>query len=82
MKKQQGRKVLVVFSDGVDRGSKESLAAIEAAQQADTVIYCILSKNDQFCEHRGKRRSRRLGRQRYGRSRRRPTPISSAAGKA
>ncbi|HEV3422067.1 MAG TPA: VWA domain-containing protein [Candidatus Acidoferrum sp.] len=43
MKKQQGRKALVILTDGVDRGSKESLAdAIETAQRADTLIYCIL----------------------------------------
>jgi len=43
MKKQQGRKALVVLTDGVDHGSKESLAeAIESAQRADTLIYCIL----------------------------------------
>ncbi|HWY06149.1 MAG TPA: VWA domain-containing protein [Candidatus Acidoferrales bacterium] len=43
MKKQQGRKALVILTDGVDHGSKESLAeAIEAAQRADTLIYCIL----------------------------------------
>ncbi len=42
MKKQQGRKALIVLSDGVDRGSKESLqSAIEAAQRADTVVYSI-----------------------------------------
>ena len=43
MKKQQGRKALVVLSDGVDNGSKKSLVdAIESAQRADTVIYSIL----------------------------------------
>jgi VWFA-related protein len=43
MKKQQGRKALVVLSDGVDRGSKETLQnAIESAQRADTVVYSIL----------------------------------------
>jgi len=42
MKKQQGRKAVFVLSDGVDRGSKETLAsAIEAAQHADTAVYCI-----------------------------------------
>jgi VWFA-related protein len=43
MKKQHGRKALIVLSDGVDNGSKESLTtAIESAQRADTVIYSIL----------------------------------------
>jgi VWFA-related protein len=48
MKKQQGRKALIILSDGVDRGSKKSLeSAIEAAQRADTVVYCILFKGTQ-----------------------------------
>jgi VWFA-related protein len=43
MKKQPGRKAIFVLSDGVDRGSKETLmAAIEAAQRADTSVYSIL----------------------------------------
>ena len=42
MKKQTGRKALIILSDGVDRGSKTYLeGAIEAAQRADTVIYSI-----------------------------------------
>ena len=42
MKKQQGRKALIVLSDGVDRGSKTYLeSAIESAQRADTVVYSI-----------------------------------------
>jgi VWFA-related protein len=47
MKKQQGRKALVVLSDGVDRGSKVSLeSAVDAAQHADTSVYSIL-----FADH-------------------------------
>ena len=43
MKKQQGRKALFVLTDGVDRGSRESLEdAIESAQRADTSVYSIL----------------------------------------
>jgi VWFA-related protein len=48
MKKQQGQKALIIMSDGVDRGSKESLeSAIEAAQRADTLIYCVLFKGEE-----------------------------------
>jgi len=43
MSKQKGRKALIVLTDGVDRGSKESLdEAIESAQRADALVYCIL----------------------------------------
>jgi VWFA-related protein len=48
MAKQQGRKALVLLTDGVDRGSKESLtSAIEAAQRADTILYAIYFKGEQ-----------------------------------
>jgi VWFA-related protein len=55
MKKQQGRKALIILSDGVDRGSKESLeSAIEAAQRADTLVYSIYFKGEEgFGQHRG-----------------------------
>jgi VWFA-related protein len=43
MKKLPGRKAIFVLSDGVDRGSKETLTdAIAAAQRADTAVYSIL----------------------------------------
>jgi VWFA-related protein len=51
MKKQPGRKALFILSDGVDRGSKESLEdAIESAQRADTSVYSILfaGEEDQY----------------------------------
>ena len=42
IKKQQGRKALIVLTDGVDHGSKESLTeAIGTAQRADTMVYSI-----------------------------------------
>lgn len=48
MKKQEGRKALIVLSDGVDRGSKESLeTAVATAQRADTAVYSILYKDDE-----------------------------------
>ncbi len=48
MKKQPGRKALIVLSDGVDMGSKESLeTAIESAQRANTIVYSILFKDDE-----------------------------------
>ena len=42
MRKQQGRKALILLTDGMDEGSKVTLNhAIEAAQRADTLIYTI-----------------------------------------
>jgi VWFA-related protein len=43
MKKQTGRKALIVLSDGVDFGSETTVKeAVEAADRADTLIYSIL----------------------------------------
>jgi VWFA-related protein len=42
MQKQQGRKALILFSDGEDNGSKVTLTrAIESAQRADTLVYSV-----------------------------------------
>ncbi len=51
MSKQKGRKALIILSDGVDNGSKETLnKALEATQRADTIIYAIYFKGQ---EHQG-----------------------------
>ena len=54
MKKQSGRKAVIVLSDGVDRGSKESIeSAIESAHRADTLAYSILFADEQPFSHGG-----------------------------
>ena len=59
MRKQQGRKALIILSDGVDHGSKVGITtAIETAQRADTVVYSILFKDD---EGYGGRSSMQMG---------------------
>jgi len=48
MSKQEGRKALIILSDGVDHGSQETLAyAIETTQRADTIVYSILFTDDE-----------------------------------
>ncbi|MGD0669654.1 MAG: VWA domain-containing protein [Bryobacteraceae bacterium] len=43
MRKQKGRKALVLLTDGVDRGSKTTLfESIAAAERADTLVYSVL----------------------------------------
>ena len=54
MSKQQGRKALIILSDGVDHGSKVGITtAIETAQRSDTVVYSILFKDDEGYGNRG-----------------------------
>src|SRR6266853_3458518 len=64
MKKQQGRKALIILSDGVDRGSKTYLeSAIESAQRADTVVYCIyFADSHREDRNEGQRRGGGMGR--------------------
>jgi len=45
---QQGRKAIIVLTDGVDRGSRETLeTAVEYAQKADSVVYGILFQGEE-----------------------------------
>jgi VWFA-related protein len=54
MQKQKGRKALIILTDGVDNGSKESLlSAIESAQRADTAVYSILFADEEGYGHGG-----------------------------
>ena len=47
MKNKDGRKVLVLFSNGADRGSKETLNdAIDAADRANLEVYTIFFKGE------------------------------------
>jgi VWFA-related protein len=49
-----GRKAIVVLTDGVDRGSRESLeTAIESAQRADTLVFSILFAGEEPGGNRG-----------------------------
>jgi VWFA-related protein len=57
IKKQRGRKALIVLSDGVDRGSNTTLEhAIETAQRVDTIVYSILFADEEAYSVEGFRR--------------------------
>ncbi len=58
MAKQNGRKALVLLTDGEDRNSRERITdAIETAQRADTIIYAIYFKGEQPHQDYGGNRS-------------------------
>jgi VWFA-related protein len=49
MKKQEGRKALILLTDGLDNGSQKTLAqAEEAAQRSDTLVYSILFEDPEM----------------------------------
>ena len=57
--KQSGRKALILFSGGIDRGSKESLrTVIDTAQRSGTTIYAVYVKSEETKggNNRGQRR--------------------------
>ena len=52
MKSQKGRKALILLTDGVDRGSKESLySAIQSAQRSGVLVYSIWFTDRQESNH-------------------------------
>jgi VWFA-related protein len=54
MKKQKGRKALIILSDGGENGSDATLSgAIDAAERAETLIYTILFSDGSFGADRG-----------------------------
>jgi VWFA-related protein len=54
LRKKEGRKAIILISDGVDAGSKLSEKdAIEAAHRADTIIYCIRYYDPSIYSRRG-----------------------------
>jgi VWFA-related protein len=62
MKGQTGRKALVLFSDGVDRGSKDTLNdAIDAADRANVEVYTIYIKGQEERQEMGFPGQRRRG---------------------
>jgi VWFA-related protein len=62
MENKDGRKALVVFSDGADRGSKETLNdAVDAADRAGVSIYTIFFKGEQESSGFGNQGGRRGG---------------------
>lgn len=54
MRKQQGRKALIIMSDGGENGSEATITdAIEAAQRAETLVYTIFFSDGSYGASRG-----------------------------
>jgi VWFA-related protein len=54
LKSPQGRKAVVVFSDGIDSGSKDTLNdAVDAADRANVAVYTVYTRGQQEQENYG-----------------------------
>ncbi|HUA87676.1 MAG TPA: VWA domain-containing protein [Bryobacteraceae bacterium] len=63
MKKQKGRKSLILFSDGEDNGSRTTMTdAIASAQRADTLVYTVFYSHESYGSPFGGFGGRRMGR--------------------
>jgi VWFA-related protein len=79
MSKQKGRKALVLLTDGVDNGSKETLyQGITAAQKADTLVYSVLFSDSSAYGNPGGFSGPGMGRR--GRGRGMPMPMPAPRG--
>jgi VWFA-related protein len=67
MKKQEGRKALIILSDGGENGSNATLSeAVQEAQRTNTLIYTILFTDGGFGSDFGKRVMERLAKETGG----------------
>lgn len=73
MKSREGRKVLVLVTDGEDQGSRSSLAgSLAAAERADVIVYSIIVSDPDFyvatgTSYHGSRKMRELSGETGGR---------------
>ena len=62
MLKEPGRKALILLSDGVDRGSRESMnEAIDAAEKANVSVYAVYFKGEEQHDNGGNQGMNRRG---------------------
>jgi VWFA-related protein len=62
LKKLPGQHVLILFTDGIDHNSKETMSdAIAAAQSAHVAIFAIYYKSEEEPQHNSNDNNRRMG---------------------
>jgi|HubBroStandDraft_1064217.scaffolds.fasta_scaffold189132_1 VWFA-related protein len=82
MKKLQGRKAMILLTDGDDHGSRSSLSeCIESAQRADTIIYSIYFADQEQSNYSPGFGGPGMGRHGGGGGGRRPQQVSRGDGK-